>query len=131
MVDATGIKFRLTPSDYQYSWHHAPQRQFIVNLDADVEVEVSSGEKRVIKRGEVFFVEDISGESELEALTCMCAQLTMLPLLVQVEGITQNLFQIRQGIHCSSLLVMILKLTTVDTFLIIQNIIYNTCSSEQ
>ena len=36
-------------------------RQFIVNLDGDVEVEVSSGEKRVITRGKVFFVEDITG----------------------------------------------------------------------
>ena len=36
-------------------------RQFIVNLDGDVEVEVSSGEKRVITRGQVFFVEDITG----------------------------------------------------------------------
>ena len=36
-------------------------RQLIVNLDGDVEVEVSSGEKRVITRGQVFFVEDITG----------------------------------------------------------------------
>lgn len=54
--------FRLTPSDYHYSWHHAPRRQFIVNLDAEVEVEVSSGEKRIIKQGEVFFVEDVTGK---------------------------------------------------------------------
>ena len=39
----------------------SPVRQFIVNLDGDVEVEVSSGEKRVITRGQVFFVEDITG----------------------------------------------------------------------
>ena len=36
-------------------------RQFIVNLDGEVEVEVSSGEKRVIQQGEVFFVEDTTG----------------------------------------------------------------------
>jgi len=53
--------FRQTPGDYHYSWHNAPQRQFIVNLDADVEVEVGSGEKRVIRQGEVFFVEDTTG----------------------------------------------------------------------
>ena len=33
-----------------------------MNLDGDVEVEVSSGERRVIRRGEVFFVEDVTGE---------------------------------------------------------------------
>ena len=36
--------------------------QFIVNLDGDVAVEVSSGEKRVITAGEVFFVEDVTGQ---------------------------------------------------------------------
>ena len=53
--------FRQTPSQYKYSWHNAPCRQFIVNLDADVEITVSSGETRVIRRGEVFFVEDEYG----------------------------------------------------------------------
>jgi hypothetical protein len=56
------IVFRHTPATYDYSWHNAPRRQFIVNLDGDVEVEVSSGEKRVITRGQVFFVEDITGK---------------------------------------------------------------------
>ena len=55
---------RYTPRDYNYSWHNAPRRQFIVNLDADVEVEVGGGEKKVIRRGEVFFVEDITGGLE-------------------------------------------------------------------
>ena len=35
-----GVMFLQTPGDYHYSWHNAPQRQFIVNLDTDVEVEV-------------------------------------------------------------------------------------------
>ena len=38
------------------------QKQFIVNLDGDVEIEVSCGEKRVIRAGEVFFVEDTTGK---------------------------------------------------------------------
>ena len=38
-------------------------RQFIVNLDGDVEIEVSSGEKRVLRRGTVFFVEDLTGKT--------------------------------------------------------------------
>ena len=63
-----GVMFRQTPGDYHYSWHNAPQRQFIVNLDADVEVEVGSGEKRVIRQGEVFFVEDTTGVCVLFSL---------------------------------------------------------------
>ena len=37
-------------------------RQLIVNLDGGVEVEVSSGEKRVISAGEVFLEEDVTGQ---------------------------------------------------------------------
>ena len=38
---------------YNFSWHNAPWRQYIVNLDADVEITVSSGETKVIRQGEV------------------------------------------------------------------------------
>ena len=62
LIGAAGVVFRQTPGDYHYSWHNAPQRQFIVNLDADVEMEVCSGEKRLIRQGEVFFVEDTTGK---------------------------------------------------------------------
>lgn len=61
LIGGKGVQFRHTSGDYSYSWHTAPQRQFIVNLDGDVEIEVSSGEKKVIPRGEVFFVEDTTG----------------------------------------------------------------------
>ena len=56
------MMFRETPPSYNFSWHNAPRRQYIVNLDADVEITVSSGETRVIRQGEVFFVEDTHGE---------------------------------------------------------------------
>ena len=55
-VPSTGM-FRETPPSYNFSWHNAPRRQYIVNLDADVEITVSSGETKVIRQGEVFFVE--------------------------------------------------------------------------
>lgn len=61
LIKGRGVQFRHTPADYHYSWHTAPQRQFIVNLDAEVEIEVSSGERRIISKGEVFFVEDTTG----------------------------------------------------------------------
>ena len=44
-------------------------RQFIVNLDGDVEIEVSSGEKRILRRGTVFFVEDVTGKAQHLLLT--------------------------------------------------------------
>ncbi len=69
---------RYTPGDYNYSWHNAPRRQFIVNLDGDVEVEVSGGQKRVIRRGEVFFVEDTTG-------VCVCVSRSLHDSIVHVH----------------------------------------------
>ena len=35
-LPATGIIFRETPGTYDYEWHPAPRRQYIINLDAGV-----------------------------------------------------------------------------------------------
>ena len=52
-IPATGIIFRRTSGDYNLDWHRAPRRQYIVNLDAAVQVRVSDGEVRIIKAGEI------------------------------------------------------------------------------
>ena len=62
---ATGIIFRETPGTYDYSWHPAPRRQYIINLDGAVEITASDGEKRIIGPGEVFLVEDTHGKGHL------------------------------------------------------------------
>lgn len=62
---ATGVIFRQTSGDYDLDWHPAPRRQYIVNLDAGVEITASDGEKRVIGAGEVLLVEDVTGKGHL------------------------------------------------------------------
>lgn len=62
---ATGIIFRQVHADYDYDWHNAPRKQYIINLDASVEITVSDGEKRVIGPGEVFLVEDTHGKGHI------------------------------------------------------------------
>ena len=62
---ATGVIFRETSGDYDLDWHPAPRRQYIVNLDAGVEITASDGERRVIGAGEVILVEDITGKGHL------------------------------------------------------------------
>lgn len=62
---ATGIIFREVPGDYELTWHPAPRRQYIVNLDAGVEITASDGETRRIGAGEVILVEDTSGKGHL------------------------------------------------------------------
>ena len=62
---ATGIIFRETKGDYDLDWHPAPRRQYIINLDAGVEITVSDGETRKIGAGEVALVEDTTGKGHL------------------------------------------------------------------
>ena len=64
-LPATGIIFRQVPAEYDLDWHPAPRRQYIINLDAGVELTASDGEKRIIGAGEVILVEDTSGKGHL------------------------------------------------------------------
>ena len=52
-LPATGIIFRETGGDYDLSWHPAPRRQYIINLDGGVKITASDGEAREIGAGEV------------------------------------------------------------------------------
>lgn len=60
-LDATGIIFRRTGPDYDYNWHNAPRRQYIIMLDGAVDVEISDGTVRRFKTGDVLLVEDVDG----------------------------------------------------------------------
>jgi hypothetical protein len=61
-LHATSITFRMTPSDYFNDWHNPPRRQFVINLDAPVEITASDGESRIIGIGEVLLLEDLHGK---------------------------------------------------------------------
>ena len=60
-VDATGIIFRRTGPDYDYDWHNAPRRQYIIMLDGAVDVEVGDGTVRRFSTGDILLVEDVTG----------------------------------------------------------------------
>ena len=62
---ATGIIFRETPGTYDFAWHPAPRRQYIINLDGGVQITASDGEARQIGAGEVILVEDVRGKGHL------------------------------------------------------------------
>ena len=59
---ASGIIFRQVSPVYDLDWHPAPRRQYIINLDAGVQITASDGESRVIGAGEVLLVEDTTGK---------------------------------------------------------------------
>lgn len=61
-VPARGIIFREVAPSYDYDFHNAPQRQYIILLDGGVEIETSLGEKRSFATGEILLVEDTTGK---------------------------------------------------------------------
>ena len=56
------IIFRENDADYDYDWHNAPERQYIVLLDGEIEIEASDGEKRMFRGGDILLVEDVVGK---------------------------------------------------------------------
>lgn len=66
---ASGVIFRENDADYDYDWHTAPQRQYIILLDGEIEIEVSAGEKRRFRGGDVLLVEDVTGTGHRTRVT--------------------------------------------------------------
>lgn len=62
LYSAKGIIFREVPPSYDYDFHNAPQRQYIILLDGEIEIETSLGEKKRFKGGDVLLTEDTSGK---------------------------------------------------------------------
>jgi hypothetical protein len=60
-VEVKSLQFRKVSPDYDYDFHHAPQRQYIVLLDGGVEIETSLGEVRLFQTGEILLMEDTTG----------------------------------------------------------------------
>src|SRR5690606_9297543 len=60
-IPAESVIFRTNEPGYDYDWHTAPQRQFIILLDGAIEIETSDGERRAFRGGDVLLMEDTSG----------------------------------------------------------------------
>jgi len=58
---AASIIFRENDADYDFDWHCAPQRQYIILLDGEIEIETSDGQRRRFRGGDIVLVEDVSG----------------------------------------------------------------------
>ncbi|MCP4038452.1 MAG: hypothetical protein GY944_22535 [bacterium] len=61
LENATGVVFRETEGDYDFDFHNAPRRQYVINLDACVEIETGDGTRRVLEAGEILLAEDTTG----------------------------------------------------------------------
>lgn len=54
--------FRKVKPDYDYDFHTAPQKQYVLLLDGEIEIETSLGEKRMFKGGDILLLEDTHGK---------------------------------------------------------------------
>ena len=59
---ASSVIFREVKSDYNYDFHNAPQKQYLVLIDGAIEIETSLGEKRQFQPGDVLLLEDTDGK---------------------------------------------------------------------
>jgi quercetin dioxygenase-like cupin family protein len=60
-VKVQNLIFRKVPPGYD-DLHNAPQRQYVILLDGAVEIEISTGEKRVFNPGDILLMEDTTGK---------------------------------------------------------------------
>ncbi len=54
--------FRRVLPSYDYDFHTAPARQFIILLDGKIEIETSLGYKRIFSGDDILQMEDITGK---------------------------------------------------------------------
>ena len=64
-VKATCVIFRHTPGNYNFDWHNAPRRQYVVMLEGNVEIEIGDGTKRILNAGDILLAEDTTGQGHI------------------------------------------------------------------
>ena len=56
------VIFREVEPTYDWDFHTAPQKQYIILLDGEIEIETSLHQKRRFRGGDVLLVEDTTGK---------------------------------------------------------------------
>ncbi len=65
LMKATSIFFRETSVDYQWDWHNASRRQFLIVLGGKVEIEIGDGTRRQFGPGDILLAEDTTGRGHI------------------------------------------------------------------
>jgi len=61
-LPVSSIIFREVEPSYDYNFHNAPQKQYLILIDGEIEIETTLGEKRQFKAGDVLLLEDTEGK---------------------------------------------------------------------
>jgi hypothetical protein len=64
-VAVKGLQFRRTNQDYNLDWHTAPQRQYVVTLSGESEIELEGGRKLRLGPGHILLAEDTTGQGHI------------------------------------------------------------------
>lgn len=64
----TSVLFRDFEPGATFDWHNAPQPQYIVYLEGQVEVEISNGVKKTFNPGDVLFATDLTGKGHISRM---------------------------------------------------------------
>ncbi len=60
-IKAVEVSFQETVSGGSYEWHQDPVPRFVITLSGTLEFEVKSGEKFIIRPGDILLAQDNSG----------------------------------------------------------------------
>jgi len=61
-IPAKSVIFREVSPSYNWDFHTAPQRQYIILLDGEIQIETSLGKVRNFKGGDILLIEDTTGK---------------------------------------------------------------------
>jgi len=64
-VPVKSLQFRRTNKDYALDWHPAPNRQFVVTLSGESEIELEGGRKLRLGPGHILLAEDTTGQGHI------------------------------------------------------------------
>jgi len=62
---AKGVVLRRTSANMDLSWHPAPQRQLVITLSGQGEIEVGDGTKRRFGPGDIMLADDLTGRGHI------------------------------------------------------------------
>lgn len=64
-IKAADLIFRETAANFNYQWHNAPNRQYVITIQGRAEITVGDGTKRVFGPGDIMLAEDITGHGHI------------------------------------------------------------------
>jgi quercetin dioxygenase-like cupin family protein len=64
-IAVKSLQFRENKADYEWDFHNAPAKQFIILLDGEIEITTSLGEKRQFSTGDILLAEDTHGKGHM------------------------------------------------------------------